>query len=175
MQGELILTGRAAECAARLLLAENGAVRAALPGAFLRRAKSALTPQADRREELSALAGKCGLLGAYGCGKGGILAALWYLAEELDTGLCANLAAVPIAQEVIELFEAAGEDPYRADSSGCTLFAVQNGAAFAAGAEKLGVPASRIGFLTDEKPRTLRMRGHIRYLDNPRLISRERD
>lgn len=52
---------------------------------------------------------------------GGILGALWKACSELKCGCEVDIKKIPIRQEVIEISELFGENPYEADSSGCLL------------------------------------------------------
>ena len=57
----------------------------------------------------------------YAMGDGGVLCALWKMAEASGTGLKADLRKIPIRQETIEICEKFDLDPYRLLSSGSVL------------------------------------------------------
>ena len=52
---------------------------------------------------------------------GGIFGALWKACSELKCGCEVDIKKIPIRQEVIEIAELFGENPYEADSSECLI------------------------------------------------------
>ena len=97
-------------------------------------------------------------------GEGGVLEALWHLADAARdalgwpyAGVDISLEAIPIRQETIEICEVLGADPYRIPSGG-NLVVMEDG---------WRTSGRVIGHLTRSKKRILRGREGIRYLNRP--------
>ena len=98
-------------------------------------------------------------------GEGGVLAALWTLADLArgslgwpETGLVVSMDAIPIRQETIEICEVLEADPYQIPSGGSLVLLEE-------GRQGSGTV---IGCLTKDKKRIIRGREGIRYLNRPR-------
>lgn len=89
-------------------------------------------------------------------GKGGLYRGLWALGEELGCGLNADILKVPVKQEVVEIMEILGEDPYEADSEGCFLLVSDD-----------NIPAAYIGHTTSSRARIVKMPEVERFLTPP--------
>ena len=63
----------------------------------------------------------------YSLGEGGILKALWEIADRAGLGLSADLRKLPIRQETIEITELFDINPYRLDSRGAVLIGTFHG------------------------------------------------
>ena len=90
--------------------------------------------------------------------RGGILEALWNLADLAGVGLNVNMEKIPIRQETIEVCEILDENPYQMPS-GCRIYLTVNGNTH---------PGSVIGQTNASKARTITTREGVRYLDKPR-------
>ena len=99
--------------------------------------------------------------------EGGILAGLWKLITELDCGLRADLKAIPVRQESIEICEYFGIDPYRLLSGGAYLIVTALEVPFLAALQAAGVKAAVIGRLTSDEDCLLTCDGRIRFLNRP--------
>lgn len=88
-------------------------------------------------------------------GQGGILAALWELAEAADAGLEADMRKMSICQETVEVCEHFRINPYQLTSAGSMLIATDDGAGLAAKLAAEGKQAAVIGHLTDGRERVL--------------------
>jgi hydrogenase expression/formation protein HypE len=99
--------------------------------------------------------------------EGGILAALWTLAQKAGTGLDVDLKKIPVRQETIEIAGFFDIDPYRMESAGCLLMVSGEGQKLAEELESRGIPASVIGKLTGSRDRILRSGDEIRFLERP--------
>ena len=98
---------------------------------------------------------------------GGIMAALWNLAEGADIGLSVDMRKIPVKQETIELCECFHLNPYQLTSAGCVLVVTPRGEELV---EKLfanGVKATVIGRTTADNERVMVTEGEKRYLDRP--------
>ena len=51
--------------------------------------------------------------------EGGLFAVLWAMAAEKNCGVTVDIKRVPLHQEIIEIDELFGENPYEAESRGC--------------------------------------------------------
>lgn len=103
--------------------------------------------------------------------EGGIWNALWNLAEALHCGLRADIDAMPLKQETIEICEMYGLHPYYLTSGeDVILAAVNNGSRTIDRLKEQKIAAVRIGYTTDDKDRILVQGESIRYLDRPRKI-----
>lgn len=100
-------------------------------------------------------------------GSGGILAALWNLAEASDIGLVVERAKMSIDQETVEICEYYNVNPYSMTSAGSFLIVTQNGEALVDQLAKEGIRASRLGITTKEKARVITSGEEKRYLDRP--------
>lgn len=100
-------------------------------------------------------------------GSGGILAALWDMAEELDTGFEADLSAMTLRQETVEICEFYRLNPYQMTSAGSFLIVTEHGDAVLDVLEKAGARAGRLGVIKARKARVISSGEEIRYLDRP--------
>ena len=87
---------------------------------------------------------------------GGILAALWNLALELNQGL-----------ETIEVCEHFRLNPYQMISTGSFLAVTDNGEVLADALNNQGITAAVIGHTTDNNDKILRNGEEMRYIDRP--------
>ncbi|MBQ9027296.1 MAG: hypothetical protein IJ110_00880 [Lachnospiraceae bacterium] len=99
--------------------------------------------------------------------EGGVCAALWRLSVKARRGFVADLMAIPVLQESIELANHYDMDPYKIRSAGSLLAVTADADALIARLEDSGIPAVRIGELTDNNDKILMNSGEIRYLDLP--------
>ena len=90
-----------------------------------------------------------GLKAMHDITEGGVLGALWELAVKAGRGLEADLTAVPILRETIEISEFFDINPYKLISSGAMLMIAENGEALAEALAAAAIPAKVIGHLTD--------------------------
>lgn len=119
---------------------------------------------------LPALAGEGGdLLISYlrEMGEGGILNALWYMNEELGSGMEIDLRKIPIRQETVEILELFNVNPYYAESEGAWLLVTQDPVSVTEICRKAGLPCALIGYLTSGPARIIKNGDSVRYLDRP--------
>ena len=100
-------------------------------------------------------------------GDGGILNALWYMNEELGSGMEIDLRKIPIRQETVEILELFNVNPYYAKSDGAWLLVTQDPVSLAEACEKAGLPCALIGHLTPGPARIIKNGDSVRYLDRP--------
>ncbi len=99
--------------------------------------------------------------------EGGVFGALWEMAEGSSVGLDADLKAIPIRQETVEVCEYFGLNPYQIMSSGSMMIAADDGHGLVMALEKAGIHAAVVGRATDGNDRVLRNGEDVRYLDRP--------
>lgn len=100
--------------------------------------------------------------------EGGILAALWELAEGAGVGLTIDLKKIPIRQETVEVCECLGANPYELMSGGCLIMTTEDGLGLVAALEAEGIPATVIGKITDSNDRIILNEDEVRYMDRPK-------
>lgn len=98
---------------------------------------------------------------------GGILAALWNVAEASDIGLEVRMKDIPIRQETIEVCEYFHLNPYQLTSAGSILMITDKGAELKEKLLENGIPCEVIGRTTDTNERILWSHSEKRYLDRP--------
>ncbi len=99
--------------------------------------------------------------------EGGIMAALWNLAKETETGLELDLKKLSILQETIEVCEHYRINPYQLTSTGCLLIVTDDGEVLADELKRNNIQASVIGKTTDDNDKKLHNGDEVRYIDRP--------
>ena len=102
-------------------------------------------------------------------GQGGIFAALWYFCNDLKCGMDAQLPAIPILQETVEICEYLDIHPYLLYGQGSVLFTLpqEDEASVGAALAAENIPFRVIGQMTQKEERIIRSGDEIRYLDKP--------
>jgi hydrogenase maturation factor len=116
----------------------------------------------------AATAIKSGVRAMHDISEGGILGALWEMAECSGVGLEIDFKKIPIRQETIEVCELVGCNPYELLSSGSVLMGTKDGAGLTAALATAGIPSVVIGRTTNGNDRILYNEEEIRYLDRPK-------
>lgn len=99
--------------------------------------------------------------------EGGILAALWELAEGAGVGLTIDLKKLPVRQETVEVCNHCNINPYELLSGGCLLMTCVHGPGLVSALEASGIPAAVVGKVTDSNDRLILNEDEVRYLDRP--------
>lgn len=115
------------------------------------------------------VAAKAGAFHMHDTSEGGILAALWELAEGAGVGLTIDLKKLPIRQETVEVCEFVGANPYELRSGGCLIMTTNDGKKLVEALEEAGIAAVVIGRLTDSKDRLILNEDEVRYMDRPQV------
>lgn len=110
---------------------------------------------------------KFGVCAMHDASEGGILGALWELAEGAGTGLSVDMRRLPLRQETVEVCECCGVNPYELLSGGCLVMTAWDGQGLAAALEAAGIPATVVGKITGGNDRILKNGEETRYLDRP--------
>ncbi len=121
-----------------------------------------------KKSQAWALAEEYGASALYAMGEGGVLSALWKMAEASQVGLGADLRKIPVRQETIEITEKYEIDPYRLASKGALLIGISGGQGLAEEYLRRGIPAAVIGQTNKGNDRLLFSGENVRYLDRPR-------
>lgn len=98
---------------------------------------------------------------------GGILAALWDFAEEVNLGCEIDLKNISIAQETIEICEYYHLNPYQMTSAGALLLAAEDGAELVRKLKRQGIEVQLLGKMTKEQAKIMRNGEEQRFLDRP--------
>lgn len=98
---------------------------------------------------------------------GGVMAALWNLAESAGIGLSVDMRKIAVKQETIEVCECFHLNPYQLTSAGAVLVVTDKGEELADTLTKEGIPAVVIGHTTEGNERVVYSGGEKRYLDKP--------
>lgn len=120
--------------------------------------------------EAKAFAMKNGILDTFAMqqiGSGGILAALWEIAEAAGIGMEIDLNQIAIRQETVEICEYYQLNPYQMTSTGAILMVTKDGAGLIKVLEKAGARAVRLGVTTADNARVITSGGETRYMDRP--------
>ncbi|MGN0406859.1 MAG: AIR synthase related protein [Bacteroides sp.] len=110
----------------------------------------------------------------HAAGEGGIFAALWNLAEEINSGIDIDFRKILVKQEIIEVCELFDINPYELSSLGCLLVTSRDGCGIVDLFRRNGLTARIIGRTTHDNAKILRMDDEVRYLDVPRSEEAER-
>lgn len=132
---------------------------------FIRTAQSFDTYLSVVKE--AAVAKSWGVSAMHDITEGGVFGALWEMAEGSGVGLDADLKAIPIRQETVEICEFFGLNPYQIMSSGSMMIAADDGTGLVRELKKQGISASVVGRATSGNDRILRNGEDVRFLDRP--------
>lgn len=100
-------------------------------------------------------------------GSGGILAALWELAEAEKIGFEVDFSKIALKQETVEICEFYQLNPYLMTSAGSFLIVTDRGEETVELLQKCGADVTRIGIVKDQNARELTGGEEVRYLDRP--------
>ncbi len=85
----------------------------------------------------------------------GVYKALWKLGESLNSGFKVYLKSIPITQEIIEINEYYGLNPYLEDSTGDVLILTSEPVYLRDMFRRQGIPSEILGYITDENARVI--------------------
>ena len=127
---------------------------------------SQLEPQLFSQQEL-AVAKEFGVSAMHQITDGGILAALWELAESAGIGLEVDLKQMSIRQETVEVCEFCHLNPYQLTSAGSILIVTERSEELVQRYRELGIYASLLGKTTKDTARVIFNGEEKRFLDRP--------
>ena len=116
----------------------------------------------------AAVAVSFGVAAMHDVTEGGILGALWEMAEASGVGLDIDFRSIPVKQETIEIAEYFGINPYKLISSGCMLIACSDGNGLVRALDAKGINATVIGKATDSNDRVLLSDGERSFMEPPK-------
>lgn len=162
---EIILCGSLALEGLQQILAEcEEELAGRFVPAFLRQMK-ALKGELVQTEAIRAVRGHVSTMQQVG--SGGILAALWEIAEAAQIGLCVDMSKMTICQETIEVCEYYRLNPYQMTSAGAILMFTDAGDVLLEILRGCGARAVRLGSATAENARVITSGKEMRFIDRP--------
>ncbi|MFI3171458.1 MAG: AIR synthase related protein [Eubacteriales bacterium] len=108
-----------------------------------------------------------GAIAIHQLGDSGILAGLWELGESSSIGLEVDLKQMTIRQDVIEICEFVGLNPYQLSSTGSALIVTNQGNEIVEALSALGYNSNIIGKTTSQNERVIFNGDEKRFLDRP--------
>ena len=120
----------------------------------------------DIRTEAGILAGYSDV-SVHDLSSGGVFASLWEMAQRAGCGLRADLKAIPVKQETIEICEFFEVNPYQLLSGGALLIACDDGEKLAECLEEAGIHATVVGSLCEGNDRIIVNDDEQRFLELP--------
>lgn len=115
----------------------------------------------------AATAGKSGVIAMHDLSEGGILGALYEFAQYHHVGLEVDIKKIPVKQEIIEICEYYGCNPYALRSGGSLLMAAKNGTKLVDDLKSQGICAAVIGRTTKSNDMVIYNAEEKRFLDRP--------
>jgi len=112
---------------------------------------------------------KSGVCVMHDASEGGIMAALWELADSSGVGLTIELKKLPIRQETVEVCEFCNVNPYELLSGGCLVMTTEDGDGLVEALNREGIAAVVVGRITDSNDRIILNDEEKRYLDKPKM------
>ena len=113
------------------------------------------------------LAAEAGVHAMHDISEGGVLGALWELAECSGVGLEIELKKIPLRQETVEICDFYGLNPYQMVSGGSMLMAAEDGNGLVHRLAQAGIPAVIVGKATTGNDRVILNGEERRFLELP--------
>ena len=163
---EILLCGYAGlEGTLRILDEAEEELSSRFVSAFLDQTKELKNELVTPEQLLSCGAEK--ILAAHQIGSGGILAALWELAEDVDAGFEIDMANIVLKQETVEICEFYRLNPYQMTSAGSFLILTTEAEQVIELLKGAGARAGRLGVTKAQNARVITSGTEMRYLDRP--------
>ncbi len=102
-------------------------------------------------------------------GEGGVWGGLWDISESMKMGLSVEGSKIPVCQEIIEICEMFGINPYILNSTGSFLLVSKNAEEDIRILEENKIKAVIIGEMTENNNKIIRNRNMTRFLDKPAM------
>ncbi|MDF2674883.1 MAG: synthase, partial [Clostridiales bacterium] len=100
--------------------------------------------------DVGMLAGQFGVNAMHDATEGGILGAIWEVAEASNKGMYIYEECIPIKKETIKICAALNINPYRLISSGCMIITCSNGIGLCNLLSENSISASIVGRITED-------------------------
>ncbi|MCX7922922.1 MAG: AIR synthase family protein [Clostridia bacterium] len=113
------------------------------------------------------IAGDFGVSSMHDVTEGGILGAVWELAEASGVGVVVYKDRIPVAPETEEICRIFNISPLKLISSGCMIITCSDGVGLIDKLNVSGINASIIGMVTDDLNRRLVFDGHTEEIGQP--------
>jgi hydrogenase expression/formation protein HypE len=97
------------------------------------------------------IASNFGVTAMHDATEGGILGAIWEVAEASSKGVLVHEDKIPIKDETIEICRELNINPYKLISSGCMIITCKDGRKLCEVFEKNGIEANVVGKITNER------------------------
>ena len=162
---QIVMTKWAGMEGSAILAQEREELREVFPETLLHRMRKLSELLSVREEAL--ICAKEGAVCLTDLSDGGIYAALWKLSVKAGRGFRIDLGSIPVLQETIEFANHYDIDPYKMRSMGSLLSVTRDADALIAQLSQHGIPAVRIGELSQDRDKILNNNGETRYLDLP--------
>jgi hydrogenase expression/formation protein HypE len=96
------------------------------------------------------IAGKNGATSMHDATEGGIIGAIWEVAEASEKGVYIYEDKIPVKDETVEICRELNLDPYKLISSGCMIISCKDGSKMCSKLAEEGIEASVVGKITKE-------------------------
>jgi hydrogenase maturation factor len=113
------------------------------------------------------IAGQFGVNSMHDVTEGGVLGAVWEIAEASDVGAIVYKEKIPIEKETAEISRVLGIDPLKLISSGCMMITCKNGEKLVKILNDNNIKAAVIGTVTEELNKILIDSGGIDKITQP--------
>lgn len=113
------------------------------------------------------IAGEFGVNSMHDVTEGGILGAVWEIAEASGTGALIFRDKIPIEEETLKICNNYCLDPLKLISSGCMIITCKNGGGLVKVLEDNGINATVIGSITESKEKKLVLKDMSVFIDEP--------
>jgi hydrogenase maturation factor len=113
------------------------------------------------------IAGQFGVNSMHDVTEGGVLGAVWEIAEASDVGAIVYKEKIPIEKETAEISRVLGIDPLKLISSGCMMITCKNGEKLVKILNDNNIKAAVIGSVTEELNKILIDGGGIEKITQP--------
>jgi hydrogenase maturation factor len=100
--------------------------------------------------DVGILAGQFGVNAMYDATEGGVLGAIWEVAEASNKGMYVYKESIPIKEETVKICDVLSINPYRLISSGCMIITCSNGKGLCDQLNKNGISANIVGKITED-------------------------
>ncbi|NLC68947.1 MAG: AIR synthase [Clostridiaceae bacterium] len=132
---------------------------------FVNRAKAFIENISVVKEGI--IAGRFGVNAMHDVTEGGVLGALWEVAEASGKGLVTYYESIPVAHETEKICRLYSIDPLRLISSGCMVITCSDGEGLVKELESNGIKATIIGRITGEKEKILYKGNKAAIIEQP--------
>lgn len=116
--------------------------------------------------KVSQIASEFGVTAMHDVTEGGVLGALWEIAEAAGKGIYIIKENIPILKETIDICKVLNLDPYRLISSGCMVITCKDGVGLCTKLKENGINAEVVGKII-ECERIIETNGNIEILNQP--------